>query len=140
MIEDEIYRTSSQYRLWSYTRESLSRIRQETNDLASEKVRAAFRRARATQNGTSSGHDGGRDNSNGAGPEAANVEIDTLTVDEELKIVEWGCNKIVEMGEAMNPRIPSHVVVSSYFYLCVLLRFCYHRFSWMKFRSNPGRP
>ena len=110
MIEDEIYRSSSQYRLWSYTRESLARIRQETNDLASQRVRAAFRRARSVQNG----HVG---DANGGGVEGAaadgEVEIETLTVEEELKTVEWGCSKIVAMGEMMNPRIPSHVVVSS---------------------------
>jgi cyclin H len=101
MIEDDVYRSSSQYRYWSYTKESLARIRQNTNDLASEKVKAAFRRVRAAksaQNGSSNGsaHDG---------------DIDTLTVDEELKTVEWGCSKIMDMGEAMNPRVPSHVVV-----------------------------
>ncbi|KAJ9604031.1 hypothetical protein H2200_011554 [Cladophialophora chaetospira] len=117
MIEDEIYRSSSQYRLWSYTRESLSRIRQETNDLASQRVRAAFRRARAAQNGATSGHDGAGDASNGGPAGAMNAEIETLTVDEELKIVEWGCTKIVEMGEAMNPRIPSHVMATATQYL-----------------------
>ncbi len=106
MIEDEIYRSSSQYRLWSYTRESLSRIRHETNNLASQRVRAAFRRARLAQNGNAHA-----DEAKTGGP----AEIETLTVDEELRIVEWGCDKIVQMGEAMNPRIPSHVVVSSTF-------------------------
>ena len=102
MIEDDIYRTSSQYRLWSYTKESLARIRHETNQLASERVKAAFRRVR-TANGSAR---------NGDAANGADVEIETLTVEEELKIVEWGCSKIVDMGEAMNPRIPSHVVVS----------------------------
>jgi cyclin H len=105
MIEDDSYRTSSQYRYWSYTKESLARSRQTTNELASEKVKAAFRRARAsksTQNGSSNGY-------------ADDGDIDTLTVDEELKIVEWGCSKIMDMGEAMNPRIPSHVVVRRHF-------------------------
>ena len=130
MIEDEIYRSSSQYRLWSYTRESLSRIRQETNNLASQRVRAAFRRARSAQNGSSSGHAGPGDASNGGGAEG-NAEIETLTVDEELKIVEWGCSKIVEMGEAMNPRIPSHVVVSSTLSLSMVLRVCRDHPRWM---------
>ena len=111
MIEDEIYRTSSQYRLWSYTKESLAHIRQETNQLASERVKAAFRRVRAS-NGTAQNGQSRDDYANGAGVVVGDVDIDTLTVDEELKIVEWGCSKIVDMGEAMNPRIPSHVVVS----------------------------
>ncbi|KIW70743.1 hypothetical protein PV04_02984 [Phialophora macrospora] len=111
MIEDDLYRTSSQYRLWSYTRDSLARIRQETNELAAQRVRAAFRRARSALNGGPRGGDGG---DGAAGDEA---DIDTLTVEEELKIVEWGCSKIVEMGEAMNPRIPSHVVATATQYL-----------------------
>ena len=115
MIEDEIYRSSSQYRLWSYTRESLSRIRQETNDLASQRVRVAFRRARSAQNGSS----------NAVDVETATAEIETLTVEEELRIVQWGCSKIVDMGEAMNPRIPSHVVVSSTFVGVRICGFCY---------------
>ena len=107
MIEDDVYRASSQYRYWSYTKESLARIRQNTNDLASKRVRAAFQRAQAVklnQNGSSGGDAQMADAD-------ADIGIQTLTVDEELKIVEWGCSKIMEMGEAMNPRIPSHVVV-----------------------------
>lgn len=109
MIEDDVYRASSQYRYWSYTKAGLARIRQETNQLASERVKAAFRRAHAAkqaQNGST-----GSVNS-GEGTEAdSEVDIQTLTVDEELMIVDWGCSKIIDMGEAMNPRIPSHVVV-----------------------------
>ncbi|KIX09449.1 uncharacterized protein Z518_00529 [Rhinocladiella mackenziei CBS 650.93] len=116
MIEDDFYRTSSQYRYWSYTQESLARIRQNTNDLASERVRAAFRRAKSAnvvQNGSND------DPANGGGADAADAEVDiqTLTVDEELKIVEWGCSKIIDMGEAMNPRIPSNVVATAIQYL-----------------------
>lgn len=112
MIEDDVYRASSQYRYWSYTKQSLARIRQETNELASERVRAAFRRANAAksaQNGSNDGPVNGGD----AGASDAAGDIQTLTVEEELKIVEWGCSKIMEMGEAMNPRIPSHVVVGT---------------------------
>ncbi|KLJ05658.1 cyclin H, partial [Blastomyces silverae] len=45
MLEDDIYRASSQYRLWSFTEESLRSIRDNTNAVASERVRAAIRRA-----------------------------------------------------------------------------------------------
>jgi hypothetical protein len=105
MIEDDTYRASSQYRLWSYTEQTLAQIRQTTNNLASERVKAAFRRAQAA-----------RSAENGSLPDPENVDqakvdVQTLTVDEELKIVEWGCSKIQDMGEAMNPRIPSNVVV-----------------------------
>ncbi|OAX80866.1 hypothetical protein ACJ72_04794 [Emergomyces africanus] len=46
MLEDEIYRSSSQYRLWSFTEESLRSIRANTNAVASERVRVAIRRAK----------------------------------------------------------------------------------------------
>jgi cyclin H len=131
MIEDDIYRTSSQYRLWSYTRDALARIRQETNELAAQRVRAAFRRARSSaQNGGP--HGSGAGEGEGEGDAAVSVAaagedgaaIDTLTVEEELKIVEWGCSKIVDMGEAMNPRIPSHVVVSVLCFCGLFFVFC----------------
>ncbi|KIW51847.1 hypothetical protein PV05_10532 [Exophiala xenobiotica] len=111
MIEDDTYRASSQYRLWSYTRQTLAQIRQTTNNLASERVKAAFRRvqaAKSTENGSLSD----REN-----VDQAPVDVQTLTVDEELKIVEWGCSKIQDMGEAMNPRIPSNVVATAIQYL-----------------------
>lgn len=121
MIEDDAYRASSQYRYWSYTKESLSRIRHNTNDLASERVRAAFRRAqtaaKTTRNGAADANaDVDADADHGQTRQSSSigedlVEIETLTVDEELKIVEWGCQKIMDMGEAMNPRIPTSIVV-----------------------------
>ncbi|KEF60457.1 uncharacterized protein A1O9_02018 [Exophiala aquamarina CBS 119918] len=119
MIEDDAYRSSSQYRYWSYTKECLARIRQNTNDLASERVRVAFRRVQASK---SSSHSNG-DSANGSSPEtggtkaASDTEVHTLTADEELKIVEWGCQKIMDMGEAMIPRVPSAVVATAIQYL-----------------------
>src|ERR1700730_9903024 len=98
MIEDEAYRTSSQYRNWSYTREALASLRQNTNDLASERVRTAIRRARHVK---SLQNDFDLDN---------NI-IDTLTVEEELKIVSWFSSKIIEIGGAMEPPIPMEIRV-----------------------------
>ena len=83
MIEDEIYRSSSQYRLWSYTKESLAQIRRETNQLASDRVKAAFRRVHTANRSAQNGESHDDDTGNGGV-----VEIETLTVDEELKIVE----------------------------------------------------
>ncbi len=126
MIEDDVYRASSQYRYWSYTKESLARIRQNTNELASGRVRAAFRRVQAAK----LANNGNEDNStNGEAVDDMDIDIDvqTLTVHEELKIVEWGCSKITDMGEAMNPRIPSTVVV------CLPSVF---RSLYLSFRSN----
>lgn len=108
MIEDEAYRTSSQYRNWSYTREALVSLRQNTNDLASERVRTAIRRARHVkslqndfENGVGNTHGGDLDNNT----------IDTLTVEEELKIVSWFSSKIIEIGGAMEPPIPMEIRV-----------------------------
>lgn len=108
MTEDEAYRTSSQYRYWSYTRETLASHRQDTNDLASQRVRTAIRRAR---DGTKS-HD---DAENGAGKsnqrDSDKISVDTLTVQEELKIVSWFSSKIIEVGAAMEPPIPMEIRV-----------------------------
>jgi cyclin H len=104
MIEDEYYRASTQYRYWSYTPQQLAEIRRQTNELASEKVRAAFRRARSQRSGN--------EDQEGTDSTSDDAPINTLTVEEELKIVAWGCGKIIEMGESMKPRVPTHVVVS----------------------------
>lgn len=101
MIEDDGYRASSQYRYWSFTKQKLEETRYNTNSLAAMKVKAAFSRSRSTQNGQ-------QEDSN----HSSDTEVQTLNVDEELKLVEWGSAKIMEMGEAMEPRIPSHIVVS----------------------------
>lgn len=99
MIEDDIYRTSTQYRYWSYTPQALAALRANTNAVASDRVRAAIRRTKLEneiENGT---------------PAAEEFSIDCLTVEEELKIVKWGCTKIVEMGAAMEPPIPFEIRV-----------------------------
>jgi cyclin H len=108
MIEDEVYRTSSQYRNWSYTREALASLRQSTNDLASERVRIAIRRARHAKSLQDDFENGvGKTN----GGDLDNSTIDTLTVEEELKIVSWFSSKIIEIGGAMEPPIPMEIRV-----------------------------
>ena len=108
MIEDEAYRTSSQYRNWSYTREALASLRQSTNDLASERVRIAIRRARHVKSLQDDFENGvGKTN----GGDLDNSTIDTLTVEEELKIVSWFSSKIIEIGGAMEPPIPMEIRV-----------------------------
>lgn len=93
MIEDDYYRTSTQYRYWSYTAPELAHLRQTTNDLASTRVRHAIQRA----NGSS----------------ASTTPILTLTVTEELQIITWGCQKIHEIGLALKPHaIPSEHTIN----------------------------
>ncbi|KAI9805184.1 MAG: hypothetical protein M1825_001020 [Sarcosagium campestre] len=78
MIEDEAYRASTQYRLWSFTASSLDALRQRTNAVASQRVRAAIKRARGSPpNGTNHA------TSNPSPPET----VECLTVKEELKLV-----------------------------------------------------
>ena len=107
MIEDDIYRSSTQYRRWSFTADQLATQRKEANEYAAAKVCAAFQRVKTT-NGTAKSWTG---NDEAGGRADSQQDVDTLTVEEELKIVEWGCGKIQEMGTAL--RLPKSLIVSS---------------------------
>lgn len=110
MIEDDIYRTSSQFRLWSYTEDSLRTLRATTNALASERVRAALRRAReARQTATGTPSQSGAEDGKGAGEEK---DIECLTPEEEQELVRYYCEKTVELGETYKPPLPTIVRVS----------------------------
>ncbi len=97
MTEDEIYRTSTQYRLWSFTPESLQSLRSSTNSLAAEGVRTAIhsvnlRKAKA---------DNTEENSDAPGPklESTPPEVDCLTVKEEQKLVGFYCIRAMEFAD-----------------------------------------
>jgi cyclin H len=122
MIEDELYRSSTQYRKWSFTPAQLAQQRKETNEFAAAKVRAAFQRARASTN--SAKENGGSDD----------ADIETLTVEEELTIVNWGCGKIEEMGTAL--RLPKGLIVSVLFWLASLDCVAVYRCSGSILRSH----
>ena len=112
MIEDEVYRTSSQYRYWSYTHEELASLRQTTNDLASERVTTAIKRVRHAKALHDDAENGIEKKDQG---DLDHTAIDTLTVQEELKIVSWFSSKIIEIGGAMEPPIPMEIrVLHSY--------------------------
>lgn len=100
MIEDDFYRSSTQYRHWSFTPDQLAKQRSVTNSYAAERVRVAFRRARGTDTAKD---DDGAD------------QIDTLTVDEELKIIEWGSANIAELGSRLG--LPQPVIATGMQYL-----------------------
>lgn len=107
MIEDDIYRTSSQFRLWSYTESSLRSLRTTTNHIASERVRAALRRARehhasATPSATGTPQ---------PGSDAEDKDIECLTPEEELVLVRYYCEKTVELGDTYRPPLPTNVRV-----------------------------
>ena len=112
MIEDDIYRSSSQFRFWSFTEESLKSLRATTNALASERVRAALRRAREARQsaaGTPAASQSGSE-AEGKGGEERNIEC--LTPEEEQDLVRYYCEKTVELGETYKPPMPSIVRVS----------------------------
>lgn len=46
LSEDDIYRASSQYRLWSYSPEKLAAQRKKTHDLAIERIEAQADKSR----------------------------------------------------------------------------------------------
>ncbi|KAL8713689.1 MAG: hypothetical protein Q9220_002215 [cf. Caloplaca sp. 1 TL-2023] len=74
MTEDDIYRTSTQYRLWSFTPETLASLRATTNASAAEGVRAAFKNVQIDERSI----------------------VDCLTVEEEQKIVSFYCLKTLD--------------------------------------------
>ncbi|KAL8950610.1 MAG: hypothetical protein Q9222_003365 [Ikaeria aurantiellina] len=74
MTEDDIYRKSTQYRLWSFTPETLASLRATTNASAAEGVRAAFRNIQ-------------RDGDD---------KVDCLTIEEEQKIVGFYCLRTLD--------------------------------------------
>jgi cyclin H len=108
MSEDERYRTSSQYRDWSFTPTALLDLRTITNQNAALRVREAVQRvreARALSSGNTSETENGRANS--AVPEG---EIDCLTVEEELKLVTFYCRQTIQLGDHL--KLPTEVKVS----------------------------
>lgn len=107
MSEDERYRTSTQYRLWSFTPSSLLDLRTITNQNAASRVREAVQRvreARAHSSANTSETESGRASS--AVPEG---EVDCLTVEEELKLVAFYCRQTIQLGDHLN--VPTDVKV-----------------------------
>ena len=94
MTEDDIYRTSTQYRLWSFTRESLASLRSATNASAADGVRAAIRSQHAGQDEA----DGIKERSIEGIPDAAK-EVDCLTVEEEQRLVGFYCVKAMQFAD-----------------------------------------
>ncbi|KAF2457122.1 cyclin-like protein [Lineolata rhizophorae] len=89
MAEDDIYRSSTQYRLWSFSRSALHELRERTNHLAAARVRAAF-------------------------PPSAPVP-DCLTPSEELALVTYYCKQCLSLGSFLD--FPTGVVATATQYL-----------------------
>lgn len=94
MNEDDIYRTSTQYRLWSFTRESLASLRSTTNATAADGVRAAIQNQRTGQAGSTTTKEG----SNGESPDVTK-EVDCLTVEEEQRLVGFYCVQAMRFAD-----------------------------------------
>ena len=90
LTEDDLYRTSTQYRLWSFNRESLLSLRFTTNESAAEGVRAALHTQKAAEHEQSSKQD-----SNSSPPQ----EVDCLSVDEEQKLVVSYCVQTMRFAD-----------------------------------------
>jgi cyclin H len=112
MIEDDIYRASSQFRLWSYTESSLSALRDKTNIIASGRVRAALQRARSTQQSATPSAAGTPQPGSDGETKKSEKEIECLTPEEELVLVRYYCEKTLELGETYKPPLPTMVRVS----------------------------
>ena len=85
MDEDALYRTSTQYRLWSFTPRALSDLRSSTNALAAQRIRAAKSlQPKDESEGVSSGDDN---------------EPEVLTVEEEQKLVSFYCSRAMDFAD-----------------------------------------
>ncbi|CZR54280.1 related to cyclin mcs2 [Phialocephala subalpina] len=119
MSEDERYRTSTQYRLWSYTPSSLLALRTTTNQIAADRVREAVRRIREARNISSadtSEAENGRAKSVGMeGLVNGGGEVDCLTVEEELKLVEFYCRQTIQLGDHL--KVPTDVKATAVQYI-----------------------
>lgn len=96
LTEDDLYRASTQYRLWSFTPEALASLRSSTNKAASERVVAAIKRNRQAEaeNGDSSNADAGETSNDGP--------VDCLTAAEELALVTHYTNQTLRIADAFS--------------------------------------
>ena len=79
LTEDDIYRTSSQFRVWSFSPESLAARRAKTHEIAIERIE------RQRNKGALSGDQSGRQNAE---------KLEYLTEHEELRLVQKYCDMI----------------------------------------------
>ena len=113
--EDELFRSSSQYRLWTFTPEKLAALRAETNRFAANQVREAIKRHRSKTaangaNGSATPQNGTPRHTNGdASNTSEGKEVECLSVDEEQKLVAYYLGQCRRMGRQMD--LPDHVVV-----------------------------
>jgi len=126
LSEDDLYRSSSQYKHWSFTPSQLTQLRQKTNAQATDRVKANVARHRAQRakaaiidsaSESDRANTPGIENGNGAGtgantPVHVDREVDCLTVAEEMKLVDRFCETAMDLGKFMEA--PSDVTVRNY--------------------------
>ena len=95
LTEDDLYRSSTQYRNWSFTRAQLADQRLRINLQATERVKANLARVRAQR-----AHDA---------LDIDAAEVTCLTADEELKIVDEFSVRAIALGNHYS--FPLNVVV-----------------------------
>jgi hypothetical protein len=105
LSEDDLYRTSTQFKAWSFTAQQLAAQRLKTNLQATERVKAnvarqGAQRAQQTEpDSTGSGVEKGSGaNTPLTGRASDGKEVDCLTADEELTIVDEFCERALQLG------------------------------------------
>ncbi|CBY01207.1 hypothetical protein IAQ61_012078 [Plenodomus lingam] len=102
ITEDSLYRSSTQFKHWSFTQAQLDAQRRTTNLLATERVKAnvaRLRAQRAEHDGATSGVDNGSGTSTPLDPGAETTsDLVCLTAEDELKIVDDFCERAVKLG------------------------------------------
>lgn len=116
MLEDEIYRSSTQFRIWSFSKDNLKSLRSDTNATACERLRAAQQRAReAPRSGTPSTTGNSTPNptsDNETKWEAAlEKDVNCLTPEEEVTFLRYFCEQALELGDKYKPALPTMVRV-----------------------------
>jgi cyclin H len=102
MNEDAIYRSSSQYRFWSFTPESLANLRAKSNALASDHIKALVKRRQAASTASSSADAtpsvSDADSKGVSNGKKDDGEIECLTVEEEVELLKFYCNNLLILG------------------------------------------
>ncbi|KAI8940578.1 hypothetical protein NX059_001853 [Plenodomus lindquistii] len=101
VTEDSLYRSSTQFKHWSFTKTQLAAQRTKTNVLATERVKANVARQRAQRaesDGATSGVENGSGDSTPNPGATPATDLACLTAEEELKIVDDFCERAVKLG------------------------------------------
>lgn len=99
---DDLYRQSSQYRMWSFTHESLAEIKAKTNEKGRKKAIETFNAALAQFRQTNAAEYEAH-----ASQLTEDLLLDLLTLDEETKYINFYCKNIIETANFF--RMPTQV-------------------------------